>query len=129
MMASQIAGIASGLEIGEAITFKHFTVTSVDRIYESSQLDMLNDSGVIAVEYVRNRSLTAFRIVQDVTTYNDKTDPVKNEMSVGEANDFLVSELKIELDNNFIGTKVVDTSASLIKNFIQSFLDKKKTCS
>lgn len=126
MMASQIAGIASGLEIGEAITFKHFTVTSVDRIYESGQLDMLNESGVIAVEYVRNRTLTAFRIVQDVTTYNDKTDPVKNEMSVGEANDFLVSELKIELDNNFIGTKVVDTSASLIKNFIQSFLDKKK---
>lgn len=128
MMASQIAGIASGLEVGEAITFKHFNVTSVDRVFESSQLDMLNESGVISIEFVRNRTLTAFRVVQDVTTYNDKSDPVKNEMSVGEANDFLVSELKIELDNNFIGTKVIDTSASLIKNFIQSFLDN-KTCS
>lgn len=126
MMASQIAGIASGLEVGEAITFKHFNVTSVDRVFESSQLDMLNESGVISIEFVRNRTLTAFRVVQDVTTYNDKSDPVKNEMSVGEANDFLVSELKIELDNNFIGTKVIDTSASLIKNFIQSFLDNKK---
>nr|DAI05657.1 MAG TPA: tail sheath protein [Herelleviridae sp.] len=126
MMASQVAGIASGLEIGEAITFKHFIVTSLDRVFESSQLDMLNESGVISVEFVRNRTITAFRIVQDVTTYNDKTDPVKNEMSVGEANDFLVSELKIELDNTFIGTKIVDTSASLIKNFIQSFLDGKK---
>lgn len=126
MMASQVAGIASGLEIGEAVTFKHFNITSVDRVLEGSQLDMLNESGVISLEYVRNRTTTAFRIVQDVTTYNDKSDPVKNEMSVGEANDFLVSELKIELDNAFIGTKVVDTSASLIKNFIQSFLDKKK---
>ena len=126
MLASQVAGIASGLEIGEAVTFKHFSITSLDRVLEGSQLDMLNESGVISLEYVRNRTNTAFRIVQDVTTYNDKSDPVKNEMSVGEANDFLVSEMKIELDNAFIGTKVVDTSASLIKNFIQSFLDKKK---
>ena len=126
MLASQVAGIASGLEIGEAVTFKNFSLTNIDRVLEGTQLDMLNESGVISLEYVRNRTTTAFRIVQDVTTYNDKTDPVKNEMSVGEANDFLVSEMKIELDNAFIGTKVVDTSASLIKNFIQSFLDKKK---
>ena len=129
MMASQVAGIASGLAIGEAVTFKHFNITSLDRVLEGTQLDTLNESGVICLEFVRNRTTTAFRIVQDVTTYNDKTDPVKNEMSVGEANDFLVSELKIELDNAFIGTKVVDTSASLVKNFIQSFLDKKKRAS
>lgn len=126
MLAAQIAGMACGLEVGEATTFKQFNLTALDKIYTSVELDTLNESGVIAVEYVRNRSITAFRVVQDVTTYNDKTDPVKNEMSVGEANDFLVSEMKIELDNNFIGTKIVDTSASLIKNFIQSFLDKKK---
>lgn len=129
MMASQVAGIASGLSIGEAVTFKHFNITTLDRVLEGTQLDTLNESGVICLEFVRNRTTTAFRIVQDVTTYNDKTDPVKNEMSVGEANDFLVSELKIELDNAFIGTKVVDTSASLVKNFIQSFLDKKKRAS
>lgn len=126
MCAAQVAGIASGLEIGEAVTFKHFNITDVDRKFEGSQLDTLNESGVIGLEYVRNRTNTAFRIVQDVTSYNDKSDPVKNEISVGEASDFLVSELKIELDNAFIGTKVVETSASLIKNFVQSFLDRKK---
>lgn len=129
MCASQVAGIASGLEIGEAVTFKHFNITDVDRKLEGTQLDTLNESGVIGLEFVRNRTVTNFRIVQDVTTYNDKADPVKNEMSVGEANDFLVSELKIELDNAFIGAKVVETSASLIKNFVQSFLDRKKRAS
>jgi len=87
---------------------------------------MLNESGVIGLEYVRNRTNTFFRIVQDVTTYNDPTEPVRNEMSVGESNDFLVSELKIKLDKEYIGTKVVNSSASLIKNFVQSYLDEKK---
>lgn len=126
MLASQVAGIACGLEIGEAVTFKHFNITTLDRVFEGTQLDILNESGVIGLEFVRNRTTTAFRIVQDVTTYNDKSDPVKNEMSVGEATDFLVSELKIELDNKYIGTKTSVSSASLVKNTVQSFLDRKK---
>jgi hypothetical protein len=126
MLAAQVAGYASGIEIGEAVTFKPFALTSLDTILDSTQLDQLNENGVISLEFVRNRTNTMFRIVEDVTTYNDTTDPVKSEISVGEANDFLVSELKIALDNQYIGTKVVETSASLIKNFIQSFLDQKK---
>ena len=47
-------------------------------------------------------------------------------MAVGEANDFLVSELKVQLDDNFIGTRTINTSASVIKDFIQSYLDRKK---
>lgn len=126
LLAAQTGGLAAGLEIGEALTFKHFNITELDRIFEGPQLDMLNESGVIGLEYVRNRTNTFFRIVQDVTTYNDPTEPVRNEMGVGEANDFLVSELKIKLDNEYIGTKVVNSSASLIKNFVQSYLDEKK---
>ena len=125
MLAAQVAGLTCGLEIGGASTFKHILLDAVDTIYEGAQLDQLNQSGVIMAEYVRNRSVTYFRIVQDVTTFNDKTDPVKNEISVGEANDFLCSELKIKMDDNFIGTKVVQTSSPLVKNFIQSFLDEK----
>ena len=51
---------------------------------------------------------------------------MKNEISVGEGHDFLVSDLKIKLDNNFIGTKSVELKPSVLKNFIQSFLDDKK---
>lgn len=126
MLASQIAGYACGLEIGEAVTFKPLALTSLDTILTSNQLDQLNENGVISAEFVRNRANTMFRLVQDVTTYNDASEPVKNELSVGEANDFLVSELKIALDQQFIGSKVTETSASIIKSFIQTFLDQKK---
>lgn len=126
MLASQVAGLASGLEIGASITFKNILINELSTIFKGPQLDQLNLNGVVMAEFVRNRSITSFRITDDVTTFNDRTDPVKNEMAVGEANDFLVSELKIALDNRFIGTKVIETSASLIKNFVQSFLDDKK---
>ena len=126
MIASQLAGLASGVEIAEPITFKSVALDQLDVILEGAQLDQLNESGVISLEFVRNNSVTGFRIVQGITTYNDRTSPVKNEISVGEGHDFLVSNLKIQLDNNFIGTKSVELTPSLIKNFIQSFLDDKK---
>jgi hypothetical protein len=126
MVASAIGGLVSGLEIGESITFKPLRITNLDQIYESIDLDELNENGIVSIEYIRNRTNTFFRIVDDVTTYNDKTDPVKAEMAVGEANDFLVSELKVELENQFIGTRTIHTSASTIKDFVQSYLGRKK---
>lgn len=126
MFGAQVAGLASGLEVAEPITLKPIAVDALDTILDSSQLDQLNESGVINVEFVRNSEATGFRIVQGITTYNDKNAPVKNEISVGEGHDFLVSSLKYKLDNTFIGTKSVELTPSLIKNFIQSFLDDKK---
>lgn len=126
MVASAIAGLASGLDIGESITFKPLFVNSLDKIYESEELDELNENGIITIEFVRNRFDTMFRIVDDVTTFPDKNDPIKSEMSLGEANDFLVSELKILLEDQFIGTRTINTSASQIKDFVQSYLGRKK---
>lgn len=126
MHAAQVAGLASGLDIGESITFKSLTLNNLSRIFEGAQLDALNGGGVVTAEFVRNRLITKFRLVDDVTTYNDRSEPVQNQMAVGEANDFLVSELRIHLDENFIGTRVVETSPSLIKNSVQAFLDQKK---
>lgn len=126
MLASSVAGLASGLGIGESVTFKQMHVLSLDQIYESIDLDELNENGIISIQFVRNRSNTFFRIVDDVTTFNDKSDPVKAEMAVGEANDFLVSELKLELEEEFIGTRTINTSASIMKDFIQSYLGRKK---
>lgn len=126
MSAAQVAGLASGLAIGEAITFKQINMANLSTVYDGAQLDTLNSGGVVMAEFVRNRSNTKFRLVDDVTTYNDNSDPVRNQMAVGESNDFLVSELKIMLDESYIGTRVIDISASLIKNSVQSFLDQKK---
>ena len=126
MVAAAIGGLASGLEIGESITFKNFGINSLDQVYESSDLDQLNENGVVSIEFVRDRLNTRFRIVDDVTTFNDTRDPVKSEMAIGEENDFLSSELKILLDDNFIGTRTTETSPSIIKDFIQSYLERKK---
>lgn len=126
MVASAVAGLASGLGIGESITFKHLHVNGLDNIYDSTDLDELNENGIISIEFVRNRTVTNFRIVEDVTTYNDMSDPIKSEMAVGEANDFLVSELKRELEDEFIGTRTINTSASIMKDFVISYLERKK---
>lgn len=126
MVASAVAGLASGLGIGESVTFKNFRINSLDQVYESSELDQLNENGIISIEFVRDRLNTRFRIVDDVTTYNDTRDPVKSEMAIGEENDFLTSELKILLDDNFIGARTTQTSPSIIKDFVQSYLERKK---
>ncbi|AVP40283.1 tail sheath [Staphylococcus phage phiSA_BS1] len=126
MVAAAIGGLVSGLDIGESITFKNFGINSLDQVYESSDLDQLNENGVVSIEFVRDRLNTRFRIVDDVTTFNDTRDPVKSEMAIGEENDFLSSELKILLDDNFIGTRTTETSPSIIKDFIQSYLERKK---
>jgi len=126
LFAAQIAGLASGLPVGEAVTFKQLSISNLSTIHDSVQMDALNAGGVIMAEFVRNRTSTKFRVVDDVTTYNDQNDPVNNQLGVGEAHDFLVSELKIELDENYIGNRVIDVSASLIKNSVESFLDQKK---
>lgn len=126
MYAAQVAGIASGLPIGEAITFKNIRLTDLAEIYDTDQMDDLNNGGVVMAEFVRNRDQTHFRLVDDVTTYNDQSDPVRSQMGIGEGSDFLTSELKVMLDENYIGTSVVNMSASLIKNSVQSFLDQKR---
>ena len=126
MVASAVAGLASGLGIGESVTYKNFRINSLDQVYESSELDQLNENGVISIEFVRDRLNTRFRIVDDVTTYNDTRDLVKSEMAIGEENDFLTSELKVLLDDNFIGVRTTQVSPSIIKDFIQSYLERKK---
>lgn len=126
MLAALIAGIASGLEVGEPITYKHVNIESLDNKFTGDQLDQLDNSGVITVEFVRKRTGSYFRIVSDPTTYNVQTEPVQNRISLGETSDFLTTELRTELDENFVGTRIQHTSASILKNAVESFLDKQK---
>ncbi|AXH71122.1 putative tail sheath protein [Bacillus phage BSP36] len=126
MYASEIAGIASGLEIGEPITYKHVNIEALDRKFTGDQLDQLNDAGIIMTEFVRTRTSSHFRIVSDPTTYNVSTEPVQNRISLGEISDFLTTELRTMLDEDFIGTRIRATSASVIKNAVESFLDQQK---
>ena len=126
MYAALVGGIASGLEVGEPLTYKHVNIDALDVKFTGDQLDQLDASGVIMTEFVRTRSGSFFRIVSDPTTYNVVTEPVQNRMSLGEVSDFLTTELRTVLDEEFIGTKIRNTSASILKNRVESFLDQQK---
>jgi hypothetical protein len=126
MFAAQVAGLASGLAIGEPITFKHINVESLDIKFSGDQLDQFDRSGVVMVEFVRNRATTHFRIVSEVTTYNSTREPVRNRIGLGEISDFLTTDLRNELDQEFVGSRLQQTSASIMKNAVESFLDRQR---
>lgn len=125
MATAFVAGIASGLPQGVAITYKTLRIIKSLRSYTSDQLDQMYNSGVVVAEKVRNVT-TSFRFIGDPTTMNDVNDPVSSKMSLGESTDFLVTELRTNLDNSFIGTSSSSTTANDVKVAVSSFLLVKK---
>lgn len=125
MATALVAGLASGQPVAEPITYKQLRITKLLRDCDSTQLNQLHVSGVIGAEKVRNIGSTSFRIVSDVTTYNNSDVPVKSELSLGEETDFLGMQLRERLDNLYIGTKVQATSADRMKMSVASFLLEK----
>lgn len=126
MMSAQVAGFASGLPIGESVTFKHFAINELSSLYDGNIHDTLNNNGVIMANFVRNRNDSHFRIEEDITTYMDRDNFIKNSNANGEAHDFLVSELRVNLEENFIGRRQGNTMPNLIKSHVVSFLEQKK---
>ena len=126
MMAAYVAGVASSLPIGSAVTNKYLSLVSLDQNFSGDELDQLDENGVIAIEDVVNRNTSGgFRIVEDVTTYNSTNEPVKNLISLQELTDFLFDDLRIYLEENFIGTPVHQVTGSLISSFVEAFLQKR----
>lgn len=108
MTAVMIAGIASGLPVGEPLTFKNLRIESIktfDAPYTSEELDLLFESGVITAEKSRNRAAASFRISSEVTTTNLVEEPVARYMGLGESTDFLANRIRVMLDDTFIGTR------------------------
>lgn len=125
MMAAYIAGVASSLGIGEAVTNKYLSLVSLDQDFSGDELNQLDENGVIAVENVKNRNATGgFRIVEDVTTLNSTNEPVKNLVSLQELTDFLFDNLRIYLEENFIGAPIHQVTGSLIQTFVEAYLQK-----
>lgn len=124
MATAFIAGIASGLPVGEPVTYKQVRVNSLKRSYTSDQLDQLHNAGVVVIEKVRNIGDSSFRVVSDVTTYNDVNNPVESQMSLGEETDYLANALREKLDTTFIGTRTSSLTASVIKASIDTFLSQ-----
>lgn len=121
-IAAMLGGLASGVEIGDSIMNKSLDLTNIDQKFTSDELDLLDIQGVVAIEYVRNRSTLVFRVTDDITTYADTTDPVAGIQSAGEASDFFIVDLRSMLDNTFLGQRIAVGAAKEIKTAIISFL-------
>ncbi|BCK59773.1 tail sheath protein [Staphylococcus phage vB_SauH_DELF3] len=126
MIGYHIGGLATKLEIDESITVGQLRIKYVDQLYLSLTLNELNENGIISIEFVRNRTNTFFRIVDDVTTFNDKSDPVKAEMSFGPVDHFLVPALKGQLEDQNISTRTINSRSSMLDDFIQSYFYREK---
>lgn len=127
MMASMIAGVASGGGVGEPITYKGLRIVGLESTWTSDQLDQLHINGVIGAEKIRTLAGGAtFRLVSDPTTYNVVTDPVRATVSLGEESDFLAVELREMLDRKFKGRRTSLSNPQVIKSAVYTFLLQKK---
>lgn len=127
MMAAYAAGIASGLQVGGALTNKETALNSIDQTYTNDTLNQLNENGVLVIRPVMNNGTSdGFRFVQDVTTDNSTNEVSKSRISMGEITDFLFDELRLDLSDNYLGVNVRTTSGEVIKEHVASFLYQQK---
>lgn len=126
LMASYVAGVASSLEVGYAVTNKYLNLSALDQNFSGDELDQLDENGIVAIENVVNRNATGgFRIVEDVTTHTSTNEPVKSYVSLQELTDFLFDDLRVYLEENFIGQPVNLVTGQLIVTFVEAFLKKR----
>ena len=118
-LACIAAGVRSGTDVGEPLTYKVINVNDV-RVNDSSWnpktdfAEML-DAGVTIVEPL---DTGGFRIVLDNTTYGVDANFVWNRGSVVEAGGYVAYDLRYNLELVFTGTKARTGTAEAIKNFI-----------
>jgi len=127
IVAAMIGGLASGVPVGESIMNKSLDLLNVDQKFTSEELDLLDIQGVVALEYVRNRSNLIFRVTDDITTYADTEDPIAGIQSAGEASDFFVVDLREMLDSTFLGQRIAVGAAKEIKTAIIAFLTSEQS--
>ena len=126
LMASYVAGDASSLPVGNAVTNKYINLSALDNEFSGDELDQLNENGIVAIENVVNRNGSGgYKIIEDVTTFNSTNEPVKSYLSLRELTDYLFDSVRIELDKNFIGQPVNLVTGQLVATFIEGFLKKK----
>lgn len=127
MMAAMIAGIASGVDVGDSITYKTIDVVSLDGSFTRDDLNELNGEGVIMIANVRNRSTSNFKIVDDLSTSSDTDDPIESEMAVAESSDFFIAGLRERIADEFIGTKISTSYAQTITAYAQGYCSDMKS--
>jgi len=126
MTAALVAGLLAGKETGDPITLDWVNLIGLEKILTGPEIDRLIEGGVTALEFVRNSNRVGYRIAQGVTTYQVDSNPSYREISMRIVTDELDSELEEILESGYAGGKGTVAKVALIKNDVQSFLDRKK---
>jgi hypothetical protein len=119
------AGMRSGSEVGEPLTFKFANL--VDLRAPALDFDPLVDfeefidAGVMLLEPV---DTGGFRFIVDNTTYGKDANFVYNRGSVVEAAGFVAYDLRKTLEDVFTGTKAKTGEAENIASFIRDKMDQ-----
>lgn len=123
--ASLIAGLVAGADSAKPITFSYVNIVNSGRVLKSADTDRLLTAGVTSIEFSRTPSRTGYRVVQGITTYQLDANPSFREISMRVLSDELSSQLADTLETKFVGGKGTVSTVALIKNEVQSFLDRK----
>lgn len=123
--AALVAGRIVGKETGDPITLDYVSLIGVERLLKATEIDRLIQAGVTCVEFIRQSNTKGYRIAKGVTTYQVDSNPSFREISMRILSDEISGELVETLEDKFAGGKGTLNSIALIKNEVQSFLDRK----
>lgn len=125
MTAALIAGRIAGKDTGEPITMNYVNVAGLSQTLKSVDINRLLQAGVTPLEFVRYADRAGYRIAQGITTWQTDGNPSFREISMRIIADDLTSELTEILETKFVGGKGTTQTVALIRNEVQSFLDRK----
>ena len=116
--APKVAGLIAGLPIQRALTYKTVSGLGLDKDFSQSDLDILEQAGVLTVENVPNRGL---RITHGQTTWTGDLNPLFREISVRRIADLISYNLKTDL-SAFVGEPGTVFTIQAIKARVESIM-------
>lgn len=126
-LACLCAGLQSGSEVGEPITYKLLRIFALaqDASFDPRiDFDEMIEAGITLAEQT---DAGTFRIILGNTTYSKDGNIVFNRISINEAANYVAFELRQHLESLFVGTKARTGTAEAIKNAAVSKLEQLRT--
>lgn len=128
ILAAQHAGRAAFLPDGEAATHDYYRMTGIETELSPDDITRLLNAGVVTFEFVVAENVydaSAVRLVQDITTYTNDTDPLYVERAIGITADMLNKDIRKELDDLLVGKRTVSATLTTARNAVLTILKQR----
>lgn len=128
ILAAQCAGRAAFLPDGEAMTHDHFRMSAIERELDPDQITMLLNAGVVTFEFVMAEDVYqagSVRMVQDITTWTENSDPLYVERAIGITADCINKDMRSALDKLLVGKRTTSATLTTARNTVLSILKER----